>query len=198
MSDGETSRLGNAPIRKVIISFCYDTCVQRYFYQRFTVAGSREQSYVYALAAAALTQSIAKACSSGASAKCSCGPLPNEPPPGQFKWGGCGDDVGFGVIFSKWFTDTPWNKKRTSKRHLVNIHNNAVGRQVYFSTLIDAWSLVTVSARVKDVDASVLCQHSAHMLRPRTCQCPLNVVLCCQPSSFSVFPANRVPNVTIS
>jgi len=84
---------------------------------------------VYALAAAALTQSIAKACSSGASAKCSCGPLPNEPPPGEFKWGGCGDDVGFGVIFSKWFTDTPWNKKRTSKRHLVNIHNNAVGRQ---------------------------------------------------------------------
>ena len=94
------------------------------------VAGSREQSYVYALAAAALTQSIAKACSSGASSKCSCGPLPNEPPPGEFKWGGCGDDVGFGVIFSKWFTDTPWNKKRTSKRHLVNIHNNAVGRQV--------------------------------------------------------------------
>ena len=96
------------------------------------VAGSREQSYVYALAAAALTQSIAKACSSGASAKCSCGPLPNEPPPGEFKWGGCGDDVGFGIIFSKWFTDTPWNRRRTSKRHLVNIHNNAVGRQVYF------------------------------------------------------------------
>ena len=100
------------------------------FSYTFAVAGSREQSYVYALAAAALTQSIAKACSSGASAKCSCGPLPNEPPPGEFKWGGCGDDVGFGVIFSKWFTDTPWNKKRTSKRHLVNIHNNAVGRQV--------------------------------------------------------------------
>jgi len=104
--------------------------IQLSFYGPLQLAGSREQSYVYALAATALTQSIAKACSSGASAKCSCGPLPNEPPPGEFKWGGCGDDVGFGVIFSKWFTDTPWNKRRTSKRHLVNIHNNAVGRQV--------------------------------------------------------------------
>ena len=124
--------------------------VRRYSHFSFTisVAGSREQSYVYALAAAALTQSIAKACSSGASAKCSCGPLPNEPPPGEFKWGGCGDDVGFGIIFSKWFTDTPWNKRRKSKRHLVNIHNNAVGRQVCFS-YIKIGRCTQTSCRIK-------------------------------------------------
>jgi wingless-type MMTV integration site family protein 11 len=104
-------------------------------YMADLTGGSREQAYLYALSAASLTQAIAKACSSGASAKCSCGPLPNEPPPGEFKWGGCGDDVGFGVIFSKWFTDTPWNKKKNSKRHLVNIHNNAVGRQMVSESL---------------------------------------------------------------
>jgi len=94
------------------------------------ILGSREQAYIYSLGAASLTHAVAKACSSGASAKCSCGPMPNEAPPGEFKWGGCGDDVGFGMIFSKWFTDTPWNRRKHSKRMLVNTHNNAVGRKV--------------------------------------------------------------------
>ena len=86
---------------------------------------------MYSLSAAALAQSIAKGCSAGHSSKCNCGQTPTEPPPGQFKWGGCGDDVRFGVIFSKWFTDAAINKKKMTKNALMNMHNNAVGRKVY-------------------------------------------------------------------
>ena len=92
--------------------------------------GSREQAYVYALSAAILSQTVAKACGRGASTKCGCGQEPNEPAPGDFKWGGCGDDVNFGILFSKWFTDSPWTKPKDSKNHLINIHNSEVGRKV--------------------------------------------------------------------
>jgi len=85
---------------------------------------------VHALSAAALTHSVSKACSSGTSAKCGCGPEPSELPLAEFKWGGCSDDVTFGAVFSKWFTNTPWSRRKQSIHKLVNAHNTAVGRKV--------------------------------------------------------------------
>lgn len=120
---------------QILITFCYTLKYNRCNWLSDD-AGSREQAYVYALSAASLTQSIAKACTSGVTSKCSCGPMPNEPPPGEFKWGGCGDDISFGMIFSKWFTDAPWNKRKNSKRMLVNMHNSAVGRKVGMQSLV--------------------------------------------------------------
>ena len=96
-----------------------------------SVPGSREQAFVYALASASLTQSIAKSCSLGFSTKCSCGRLPNTPPPGEFKWGGCGDDLRYGVLFSRWFADGVFLKrKKKSKKVLMSLHNNRAGRKV--------------------------------------------------------------------
>jgi hypothetical protein len=108
---------------------------------------SREQAFVQALSSAALVHAISKACSAGHSSKCGCGPIPNDPPPtpppgnglngppgsgaGQFKWGGCADDLRFGLVFGKWFTDTPTsNSRKISRRAVINSHNNAVGRKV--------------------------------------------------------------------
>ena len=102
------------------------------------LSGSREQAFVYALSSAALTRAISKACSIGATTKCSCGRLPNEPAPGEFKWGGCGDDIYFGLAFSKLFADAQFvgKKRKLSKRSRVNLHNTGVGRRVSIRHLL--------------------------------------------------------------
>ncbi|ESN91555.1 hypothetical protein HELRODRAFT_185184 [Helobdella robusta] len=93
--------------------------------------GSREQAFVYSLAAGSLAQTIAKACSSGLTSKCGCAQIPTEPAPGNFRWGGCGDDVKFGVAFSRQFTDqTESRRKKRSKDVLMNVHNAHVGRKM--------------------------------------------------------------------
>jgi hypothetical protein len=92
--------------------------------------GSREQAYVFSLAGAILSHSVARACSLGSSNKCGCGRLPNEPAPQNFRWGGCGDDINYGVAFSRGFSDAKWARQKKSKRSLVNVHNAEVGRKV--------------------------------------------------------------------
>ena len=93
--------------------------------------GSREQAFVYALSSALLMRSVAKGCGSGATTKCQCGKIPVEPSTADFRWGGCSDDVTFGSVFSRSFTDTKWKqKKRPSTKSLTILHNNAVGRKV--------------------------------------------------------------------
>ena len=109
----------------------FDINGQFHLGRTLSVSGSREQAFVYALASASLTQSIAKSCSLGFSTKCSCGRLPNTPPPGEFKWGGCGDDLRYGVLFSRWFADGVFLKrKKKSKKVLMSLHNNRAGRKV--------------------------------------------------------------------
>ncbi|GFR69836.1 protein Wnt, partial [Elysia marginata] len=106
------------------------------------IRGTREQAYVYGISSAALVHSVSRACSIGVTAKCSCGPLPNWEPEEEFKhseiisfaqWGGCGDDVKFGISFGLQFTDaTLINKKgkvKLSKKALMNKHNFQVGRE---------------------------------------------------------------------
>ena len=98
----------------------------------FIYLGSREQAFVFALSSAALTQSISRACAVGATTKCSCGRLPDEAPPGDFKWGGCGDNLQFGLAFARMFAEGTGSRKpkKISKKTLVNNHNNNAGRGV--------------------------------------------------------------------
>ncbi|XP_068628539.1 protein Wnt-11b-2-like [Battus philenor] len=80
------------------------------------LTGTREQAYVYALSAAALSWSVARACAAGALAACSCAAPPRAPPrpprhaaPTEphthFKWGGCGDNFQWAERFAKQFLD---------------------------------------------------------------------------------------------
>lgn len=88
-----------------------------------------------------LVHSIARACSVGVTTKCSCGALPNHPPHEDFKWGGCGDDLKYGLYFSEQFTDAELMKKgkiRKSKKSQMNSHNNAVGRLMVAKSMTTA------------------------------------------------------------
>lgn len=89
--------------------------------------GSREQSVVYALATASLGHSIAKACGAGTTSKCGCGPLPVDLPKADFRWGGCSDNIRFGLAFSRVFGEQ--KATRPSKKSLMNSHNSNVGRK---------------------------------------------------------------------
>ncbi|XP_063933567.1 protein Wnt-11b-1-like [Zophobas morio] len=110
---------------------------------------TREQAYVYAISSAALTYTMARACASGTLYHCTCASKPNEPPNGNFQWGGCGDNIYWGVYFAKRFIDNveKLNFDKTRKRRrgnfeekknlllreeiaAVNLHNNRVGRKV--------------------------------------------------------------------
>ena len=102
------------------------------------IVDSREQAFVQSLSTAVLVQAVSKACSSGLSSHCSCGPVPNEPLPSdqqseQFQWGGCPDDLPHGLAFSRAFEQTAVSarkRRRVSRKALINQHNSDVGRQV--------------------------------------------------------------------
>ncbi|XP_071163930.1 protein Wnt-11-like [Mytilus edulis] len=100
--------------------------------------GTREQSYVYAIASSALVHSIARACSLGVTTKCSCGSLPDKPPDDQHKWGGCSDNVRYGVYLTTSFTEASLTRKgkpKTSKKADMNRHNNGAGAQIVSDSL---------------------------------------------------------------
>ena len=117
----------------------YDMSYCRYWSgrARCLCVDSREQAFVQSLSTAVLVQAVAKACSTGLSSHCGCGPVPSQPPPDdlsdQFQWGGCPDDVPHGLTFSRSFerTRASTNKRRkVSRRALFNQHNSDVGREV--------------------------------------------------------------------
>ncbi|NXA45783.1 W11B2 protein, partial [Nothocercus julius] len=99
--------------------------------------GTRESAFVHALAAAAVTHSIARACASGELPLCSCGSVPSEAPGPDFRWGGCGDNLRYGLQLGAAFADSPLksSKPGTQATRAVNLHNSAVGRQVLSDSL---------------------------------------------------------------
>ncbi|GFG33089.1 hypothetical protein Cfor_12113 [Coptotermes formosanus] len=105
-----------------------------------TCQSTREQAYVYALSSAAVAYTIARACSAGTLFHCSCASPPRDPPNGNFKWGGCGDNVRWGSQFGKQFTDSA--EKRGARAEprstlaAVNLHNNRAGRRAVESSLL--------------------------------------------------------------
>ncbi|KAH3812476.1 hypothetical protein DPMN_140910 [Dreissena polymorpha] len=78
------------------------------------------------MSSVSLTHSKARACSVGINTNCSCGKLSHEAPTGDFKWGGCGDDVEFGLRFSELFTAYHNDKMSKNKKTMMNSYNTAV------------------------------------------------------------------------
>ncbi|XP_050543414.1 protein Wnt-11b-like isoform X2 [Daktulosphaira vitifoliae] len=123
------------------------------------IKGTKEQSLVYALGAAAMTYTITKDCATGAIPNCGCGTHP-EATDGTFKWSGCDENVRWGSKFSRQFTKSeysfikkinssyskndidlsPNSNDETVRRELkalniINEHNYKIGRKMVMSSM---------------------------------------------------------------
>lgn len=94
---------------------------------------------MYSITSAAVTHSIARACSEGLIETCTCdythhhSRIPQANNIGaigvrDWEWGGCSDNIGFGFKFSREFVDT--GERGRTLREKMNLHNNEAGRAV--------------------------------------------------------------------
>ncbi|XP_035717999.1 protein Wnt-10b-like isoform X2 [Vespa mandarinia] len=94
--------------------------------------GYRETAFAYAISAAGVAHSVARACSMGRLLSCGCDPSSYKvKPPAkargtQWKWGGCSHNLDYGMEFSRQFLDS--REKAGDIQSTVNLHNNQAGR----------------------------------------------------------------------
>ncbi|CAH1265883.1 WNT16 [Branchiostoma lanceolatum] len=110
-------------------------------FESFLGKGTRETAFIYAITSAAVVHAITQSCSAGNLTDCSCGRVTGDsdtlPARGSdlegWKWGGCSDDIVFGMEFSKRFVDAADSRGRKKRsrniRSMMNLHNNEVGRK---------------------------------------------------------------------
>lgn len=103
----------------------------------FSSPATKETAFVYSLTSASLAYAITRACSEGQIPQCGCDDSTIGVPIDDWVWGGCSDDVQFGINFARDFLDSRQQEgmeNKTTKElgvALVSLHNNAVGRTVY-------------------------------------------------------------------
>ncbi|XP_057374199.1 protein Wnt-16-like [Daphnia carinata] len=96
--------------------------------------GSRETAFIYAVTSAGVVHAVTQACSLGNLTECSCDmERQGLPAPDGWKWGGCSDNIRYGIQFARQFVDAPEKavqKKPKNVRNLMNLHNNEAGRKM--------------------------------------------------------------------
>lgn len=96
----------------------------------FSLLGSKEAAFTYAIIAAGVAHAITAACTQGNLSDCGC----DKEKQGFYqqgegwKWGGCSADIRYGLGFSKVFVDA--REIKQNARTLMNLHNNEAGRKV--------------------------------------------------------------------
>ncbi|NWI83453.1 WNT2 protein, partial [Dryoscopus gambensis] len=101
------------------------------FKVNFFVSGSRESAFVHAISSAGVVFAITRACSQGELKSCSCDPKKKgsaKDSKGHFDWGGCSDNIDYGIKFARAFVDAK-ERKGKDARALMNLHNNRAGRK---------------------------------------------------------------------
>ncbi|GFO01935.1 protein wnt [Plakobranchus ocellatus] len=95
--------------------------------------GTRETAFIYAVLSAGVVHAVTQACSVGNLTECSCDMSRyGESDEEGWKWGGCSDNVNYGLYFSRNFVDAPETTAHHSNRDSrtrMNLHNNEVGRR---------------------------------------------------------------------
>lgn len=102
------------------------------FFCDVSYLGSREAAFVYAISSAGVVYAITRACSQGELKTCNCDPHKRgraSDMRGEFDWGGCSDNINYGIKFAKVFVDAKEKTVRDA-RALMNLHNNRCGRMV--------------------------------------------------------------------
>lgn len=117
--------------------------------------GSREAAFVYAISSAGVVYAITRACSQGELKICSCDSQKRgraSDDRGTFDWGGCSDNINYGIKFAKAFVDA---RERMVKdaRALMNLHNNRCGRMVSSSFHVDTRAFTPLCVAVERLAA---------------------------------------------
>lgn len=93
----------------------------------FLVA-SRESAFVHAITSAGVVHEVTRACSQGELKDCTCDTNHNMTSEEGFEWGGCSDNIAYGLRIAKLFVDSV--EQDRDARAKMNLHNNFVGRRV--------------------------------------------------------------------
>ena len=93
------------------------------------VPGFRETAFAYSVSSAALVHALARACGRGALERCSCDEAGDARSNREaWRWGGCGDNVKFGLKTSRRFLRSHrWGRDLKAR---VDHHNSIVGMRV--------------------------------------------------------------------
>ncbi|KAK7600884.1 hypothetical protein V9T40_008325 [Parthenolecanium corni] len=104
--------------------------------------GSKETAFIYAVTSAGVVHAVTQGCSAGDLAECSCDAANHgKSTPEGWKWGGCSDNIDYGLEFARKFVDAPEQLKPYDKnekfknRVVMNLHNNEAGRQIVQSLM---------------------------------------------------------------
>jgi hypothetical protein len=91
--------------------------------------GTKETSFLYAISSAGLVHEFSRACSQGTLDRCTCDESNPEESKKSWLWGGCGDNIDFGVRFTRRFLKKG-HKSGMDIRARVDQHNSRVGIRV--------------------------------------------------------------------
>ena len=92
---------------------------------KIQLTASLESAFVYAVTSAAVVHEVTRACSRNELTNCTC--VTNHKSQ-DFDWGGCSDNIAFGLRFTELFVDSV--EHETDPRAKMNLHNNLAGRRV--------------------------------------------------------------------
>ncbi|XP_073429473.1 protein Wnt-16 isoform X1 [Dendrobates tinctorius] len=115
-------------------------------------SGTKETAFISAVTAAGLVHSITRSCSAGNMTECSCDTsLQNGGSASEgWHWGGCSDNLQYGMWFSRKFLDAPYKNTTGQEADIVSamhLHNNEAGR-------LAVTKLMTVDCRCHGVSGS--------------------------------------------
>ena len=88
---------------------------------------------MHSISSAGVAYAVTRSCTEGNLwSKCGCDKTYNGMSEMGWQWGGCSDDIDFGINFSRTFVDAQERGKKAGKpsRVLMNLHNNNAGRWV--------------------------------------------------------------------
>lgn len=128
-----TSLYGSVTSISKFFLFSHIISCQSYNHTNSTLTtGSRETAFVHAINSAALAWAITRACSKADLTECNCDNTKRKKQR-KWQWGGCSEDINYGVQFSRRFIDNDENTR--SEVGLMNLHNNEAGRRALRSRM---------------------------------------------------------------
>ena len=98
----------------------------------FFLPENPEMAYLQAVTSAGVTFTVTRACGSGEIVECGCDNRIDtelqEEEGTEWEWGGCSDDIRFGMYFSRDFVDA--SEEGDNAASMMTLHNYEAGRRV--------------------------------------------------------------------